>query len=127
MKMAAILATCGVLACGPAQASKTWVYEFEFGHQLQSSSSRLYSPTCSKVVPVELVNWYMFDRRPGWEISCGNRQPVYNHFFGRSIGQPLPNLRIELGWRHMSSPADHNELEYDAIAVRGRFEFGRSR
>ena len=119
------LAIVASLLALPAAAADRWFYEFEFGAPLQYSTSRLLRPDCYKVVPVQFVEWYAADPRKGWEISCGNRVPLYNHFLGRRIGQPLPKLTFELGWRHMSSPMDHNEVEYDAIAVRGRFPWGR--
>lgn len=101
-----------------------WVYEFEFGGMLPSSD-RLLLPGCTKVVPRELVQWYAIDPRPGWEISCGNRQPYYLHFLGRNCGRPLPRLRFECGWRHFSSPADKEEVSFDALAIRGRFSWGK--
>lgn len=109
----------------PSLASAEWLYEFEFGVPIERSTSRLMHEKCRKVVPTEYVQWYAVDPRPGWEISCGNRTPVYQHFIGRRIGRPLPRLTMELGWRHMSSPWDHNEIEYDAVAVRGRFTWGK--
>ena len=108
-----------------AFADDKWLFEFEFGIPVEYSTSRLILSDCHKVVPAELVDWYAIDPRPGWEISCGNDRPIYHHFVGRRIGRPLPNFVFELGWRHMSSPGDHNEIEYDAIAVRGRFTWGR--
>lgn len=115
-----------LLACAaPAMAEGPWVYEFEFGYQIPSSSNRLFHPSCDKVVPVQFAEWYVADPRRGWQISCGNNQPIYNHFLGRRCAKPLPNLVFECGWRHLSSPNDGNELEYDAIAVRGRFSWGR--
>lgn len=106
-------------------AEGRYFFEFELGIPIVYSSSRLMLPQCTKVVPTELVKWYAVDPRPGWEISCGNDVPIYHHFIGRRIGRPLPNLVVEMGWRHMSSPGDHNEIEYDAFAVRGRFSWGK--
>ncbi len=117
--LAAVVMSCPAFADGP------WLFEFEFGVPVESSSSRLVRSSCSKVVPVDLVQWYAIDPRPGWEVSCGNDRPVYHHFLGRRIGRPLPQLVLEFGWRHFSSPGDHNEIEYDAVAVRGRFTWGR--
>ena len=119
-----IRATLLLLISFPAFAEGRWVYEFEFG-ALLPSSDRLLSERCTKVVPVQLVEWYAADPRPGWTISCGNRQPIYLHFLGRQIGRPLPRLRLELGWRHFSSPNDSREISFDALAVRGRFTFGK--
>jgi hypothetical protein len=108
-----------------ASAEDRWLFEFEFGVPIVYSSSRLLLPQCTKVVPVQYVKLYAADPRPGWEISCGNEVPIYNHFLGRRIGRPLPNLVVEMGWRHLSSPGDHNEFEYDSLSVRGRFQWGK--
>ncbi len=123
--MRALILAAALAAAQPAIADGPWVFEFEFGVPLEYSTSRLLLSDCTKVVPVELVEWYVEDPRAGWEISCGNDRPIYNHFLGRRIGRPLPNLDIELGWRHLSSPGDHHGIEYDAIAVRGRFRWGK--
>ena len=108
-----------------AAAEGPWLFEFELGYHFTQSTSRLVLPDCTKVVPAELAKWYAADPRSGWEISCGNDAPTYHHFLGRRIGRPLPNLVLELGWRHFSSPGDQNEIEYDAIAIRGRFHWGK--
>lgn len=115
-----------LLALLPLQAfaGERWIYEFEFSYAV-AQSSRLLNPSCTKVVPVELVDWYSQDPRLGWEISCGNRQPMYLHFLGRRCWKPLPNLVFQCGWTHMSSPFDQQEVTFDAISVRGRFTFGR--
>lgn len=123
--LARLLAAAVMLSPLPVFAQRAWVYEFEFGVPVMSSTSRLLNPSCTKVVPVQLAQWYAADPRGGWEISCGNDVPTYHHFFGRRIGRPLPNLVMELGWRHFSSPGDHNEVEYDSVAVRGRFTWGK--
>lgn len=107
-----------------AFADGPWSFEFEFG-RLLPSSDRLLSEACTKVVPVDYVAWYAIDPRPGFEISCGNNQPVYLHWLGRRIGRPLPNLEIEIGWRHFSSVADSQEISFDALSVRGRFSWGK--
>lgn len=108
-----------------AAAEGKWLYEFELGIPVEYSTSRLVLDDCTKVVPVEMARWYAVEPRSGWEISCGNDSPVFHHFLGRRIGRPLPKLVLELGWRHFSSPGDRNEIEYDAIAVRGRFVWGK--
>jgi hypothetical protein len=109
---------------GQAFADKPWVFEAELLAMLPAYEDRLLTPSCTKVVPVEYVDWYARDPRPGWEISCGNKQPMYMHWLGRRVGRPLPNLVLEVGWRHFSSPADAHELSFDAVGIRGRFEFG---
>lgn len=106
-------------------AAAPWVYEFELGALLPTADRLLNEKHCTSVVPVEYVKWYATDPRPGWTVACGNKQPVYNHFLGRRCAKPLPKLIIECGWRHFSSPNDRHEISYDAIAVRGRFAFGK--
>jgi hypothetical protein len=118
--LAALLCTLGVRA-----EEKPWVFEFELATSSPSRLDRLLNPSCSKVVPVELVEWYSVDPRPGWERSCGNDQPMYLHFLGRRCWKPLPNFIVECGWRHFSSPGDSNEVAFDALSVRGKFRFGR--
>lgn len=109
----------------PFSALAQWSYEFEFGVPFPDSTSRLLAPQCTKVVPVQLVPYYAMEPRSGWEISCGNDVPFYTHWLGRRIGRPLPNLEFEVGWRHFSSPGDHNEIEFDSIGIRGRFQWGK--
>lgn len=117
-----LLAAILLLATATAHADP-WVYEFEFDFSTPRFVDRLLAEGCGKVVNVNLVSAYAVDPRPGWEVSCGNNRPFYNHFLGRDCFKPLPRLVIECGWRHFSSPADGNEITYDAFAVRGRFEF----
>lgn len=102
-----------------------WVYEFEFGALIAGDLRLLRQSQCTKVVPIEVIDWYVIEPRAGWEISCGNREPTYNHFLGRRCWKPLPRLVFECGWRHFSSPADNHELSYDSLAIRGRFSWGR--
>lgn len=106
-----------------AFADEKWAFEFEFTEALPWTTSRLFLPACTKVVPIQLVQSYAVNPRPGWEISCGNNQPMFTSWLGRQIGQPLPHLKLEFGWRHLSSPMDSQELEFDSIGVRGRFSF----
>src|SRR3990167_2133540 len=107
-----------------ARADRPWFFEAEFAYMLPNSD-RLLLPTCTKVIPQTYVAFYSTEQRPGWEVSCGNRQPLYTHFIGRRCGQPLPRLVIECGWRHLSSPFDSEEVSFDALAVRGRFTWGQ--
>lgn len=106
-----------------ARADEPWVYEFEFGYHFRND--RLLEPSCGKVVPIEYVQYYASEPRPGWEVACGNSQPTYTHFLGRRCGRPLPRLTMECGWRHFSSPFDAHEISYDALAIRGRFKWGK--
>lgn len=119
------LAVLSLLWSFSAAAEGPWVFEFELSSMLPGYEDRLLHPACTKVVPVQYVEWYARDPRPGWEISCGNDQPMYMHWLGRRIGRPLPNLVLEAGWRHFSSPGDAHELSFDAIGVRGRFNWGK--
>jgi hypothetical protein len=117
--LAILLLGAGVARCARA-GDAPWFYEFEFGY-LMPSSDRLLTAACTKVVPAQFVAWYAVDPRPGWEMSCGNRQPVFNHFVGRECFKPLPKLVFHCGWRHFSSPNDREEISYDALSIRGRF------
>jgi hypothetical protein len=119
------LALVALLLTTSARADEPWAFEFELTHILPGTSNRLFYPQCTKVVPVQFIEWYMKDPRKGWEISCGNDQPMFTSWLGRRIGRPLPNLTIEFGWRHLSSPGDQNELEFDSVGVRGRFRWGK--
>jgi hypothetical protein len=120
-----LILAAALLLGSPALAADKWVYEFELGFPLVRSTDSLLLTSCTKVVAVENVQAYALDPRPGWEHSCGNNSPVYNHFLGRRCGKLLPRLVMECGWRHFSSPDDRHEIEYDAIVVRGRFTWGR--
>lgn len=114
-----------------AFADGPWSFEFEFGVNL--AASRVMSHDCEKVVPLKHAGFYVDRvRNPhpdyptdGLLWSCGGDAPLYNHWLGRKIGQPLPNLRLEVGWRHFSHYGDSTETSYDAIGVRGRFSWGR--
>ena len=103
-----------------------WFYEFEFSYNLPGQMDRLLAPECTKVVPVEVVDWYYHDRRPGWEISCGNRQPMYFGTIGRRCWQ-WGRVLFECLARHVSSPKDANEITFDGVGIRGRIEFGKGR
>ena len=108
-----IVALLATLLCAPVLADDPWVFEFEFDYGIPGKLDRLLDPDiCTTVMHPE--------RGP---VSCGNKQPMYQHFLGRRIGRPLPKLEIELGWRHFSSPMDAREISFDALAVRGRFRF----
>jgi hypothetical protein len=100
-----------------------WVYEFEFAYAIRPD--RLLAASCTKVVPLVYVANYAAEQRPGWEVSCGNDQPMYTHFLGRRCWKPSPRFQLECGWRHFSSPGDREEISFDALSVRGRFEWGR--
>ncbi len=117
----AALALAGMVFSCPAIADEPWVFEFEFAH-LVGPSSRVLQPSCTKVVPVEAVQWYASDPRPGWAWSCGNEQPMYLHFLGRRCAK-WKVIELTCGWRHFSSPFDNHEITFDAISVRGRFSW----
>lgn len=107
----------------PGMACAQWVYEFELGYMLPNSDRLLIE--CERVVQTRFVDYYIADGRPlAWTNACGNRQPVYTHFIGRRCWKPLPRLVFECGWRHFSSPFDHQEITFDAAAIRGRFGWG---
>ena len=106
-------------------AADPWVFDFEFAWGIPDRYDRLLNPACTKVVPVQYVDYYAVDRQRGWEIACGNDQPMYMHFLGRSCWKPSRNFRLECGWRHFSSPGDNEEISFDAFSVRGRFEWGK--
>jgi hypothetical protein len=106
-------------------AAEPWVFDFEFAWGIPDRYDRLLNPACTKVVPVEYAQWYVSDPRGGFTIACGNNQPMYMHFLGRQCWRPLPNFRMECGWRHFSSPGDNHEISFDALSVRGRFQWGR--
>lgn len=121
-KLKTIVALLATLLCGPALADEPWVFEFEFDYGIKLD--RLLDPDlCTKAVMTQFVPVYVESGDTRWTTSCGNRQPMYQHFLGRRIGRPLPKLEIELGWRHFSSPMDAHEISFDALAVRGRFRF----
>lgn len=111
-----------MMALSRCDADELWAYEFEFGYMLPASD-RLFAADCRKVVPVQFVAWYAVDPRPGWEVSCGNQQPVFTHFLGRRCFKPLPKLVFDCGWRHFSSPNDREELSFDTLGIRGRFSW----
>ena len=122
--LALLLVTC---ECAHAE-EKPWVFEFELAFSGGTHLDRLLSPSgCSKVVPTKYVDWYAVEPRAGYEIACGNDQPMYLHFLGRECWKPLPNFRMECGWRHFSSPSDGNEITFDAFSVKGAFRFGGKR
>jgi hypothetical protein len=106
-------------------AADPWVFDFELAYGLPDRTDRLLTEDCTKVVPVQFVQWYAIDPKPGWEVACGNNQPMYYHFLGRRIAKPLPNLSLYLGWSHFSSPGDNHEITFDALAIRGRFGWGK--
>jgi hypothetical protein len=117
-----------LLCCAwQAVADDKWVYEFELAWGIPSKTDRLLAADCGAVVPVQFVEWYAVDPKPGWQISCGNNQPMFLHFLGRRCWNPLPKLELYCGWTHFSSPADNHEISFDALSVRGRFEFGKAR
>lgn len=106
-------------------AADPWVFEFEFAYGIHDKTDRLLQEDCGRVVPVESAQWYAIDPRPGFTISCGNEQPMFLSFLGRRCWKPLPSFQMECGWRHFSSPRDNHEISFDAISVRGRFEWGK--
>jgi hypothetical protein len=106
-------------------AADPWVFDFEFAFGIPDRYDRLLNPACTKVVPVQYVDFYVRDPKAGWEIACGNNQPMFLSFLGRRCWKPLPNFEMECGWRHFSSPNDRNEISFDAFSVRGRFEWGK--
>ena len=123
--MRSLLAALALLCAAPSFADDTWVFDFELAYGIPSRTDRLLKPDCGTVVPVQFVDWYVVDARPGWEISCGNRQPMYVHFLGRRCWKPLEKLSFYCGWTHFSSPADNHEITFDAFSIRGRFGFGK--
>lgn len=120
MRLLAVLASLWSFSA----AADPWVFEFEFSYGLPDRLDRLLSPTCSKVVPVEYARWYASDPRPGFEIACGNNQPMFHSFLGRRCWKPLPKLVFHCGYSHFSSPSDNHEITFDALSIRGRFDFG---
>ena len=106
-------------------AADPWVFEWELAWGIPDRYDRLLNPACTKVVPVEYASFYAKNPQPGWEISCGNSQPMYTHFLGRTCWKPLPNFQMECGWRHFSSPGDAHEISFDAISIKGRFQWGK--
>jgi hypothetical protein len=119
----------------PAFADGPWMFEWEFGYKV--AASRIMSADCHKVAPLGHADFYSqlvriggqdgpaYQPTAGFLWSCGGSNPVYNHFLGRRCAKPLPNLVFECGWRHMSHAWDHTETHYDALAVRGRFSWGK--
>jgi hypothetical protein len=106
-------------------AAEPWVFDFELAYGIPTKTDRLLSEDCTRVVPVQFVQWYARDPRPGWEVACGNKQPMFLSFLGRRCWKPLENLIFYCGWTHFSSPGDNHEITFDALSVRGRFEWGK--
>ena len=115
-----------LITCDRAEASdKPWVYEISFDFGIPSYLDRLLEPSCGQVVKTSEVYGYHLDPRPERTISCGNNQPMFQHFLGRRCWKPLPNFQMDCGWRHFSAPNDSHEITFDAFAVKGAFRWGK--
>ena len=106
-------------------AADPWVFEWELAWGIPDRYDRLLNPACTNVVPVEYAEFYVNDPRPGFTIACGNEQPMFYAFVGRRCAKPLPKLIFYCGFSHFSSPNDNSEISFDALSVRGRFEWGK--
>jgi hypothetical protein len=118
-------ALCLLLLLPMTAAADPWVFDFELAYGIPNKTDRLLNPACTRVVPVQYVEWHAKDPRAGFTIACGNDQPMYLHFLGRRCWKPLPKLTLYCGWTHFSSPGDNHEISFDALSVRGRFQWGK--